>query len=306
MKSLKATKTINDATKETKKRKAGPEGKSVGKPKKFRATDPTQPGPSQPKNSSTSAAGPQVASELQSLPLSSSPTKLRAYFARRLNADISDNIASKAYEDWQTTHPTPTSRMCICDKSATYGTYKKGEMPQIAECVNTECRIRWYHYACLNVSDKGKARFGNLICQNCLNEQYFAEQDKKNGWSVAQLVDTKSPWSKADIEVEMPGLGGHAPVANPYGLGLDIKLGPMYKVSMAKPDTLGTLKAFGYLESRPYLLNEVYTNPNGHAELRITTGMDAEDAGQWLYETYEAEGKYDEMTDIGMEEEDLS
>ncbi|KAH6644760.1 hypothetical protein C7974DRAFT_440300 [Boeremia exigua] len=160
-----------------------------------------------------------------------SPLQVIVYFAKRAaNTEVPDGVATLTYEAFQVTSPVATAKICCCNKPAGHGTSKKKGAPQIAECNNLNCRFRWYHYACLNLSDKGKARFGTLLCQYCRGEEELAEQGKRAGWSMEKLVDFKMPWTKQDIDAEMPGLGGHAPLVHPYGLGISVDNEPEHQI----------------------------------------------------------------------------
>ncbi|KAF9695654.1 hypothetical protein EKO04_006593 [Ascochyta lentis] len=304
---MKPLKEVKDLTKETKKRRIAPTDPQPGKQKMARTAAPRELKPTEPKVHVNPTAGLRFPPESQPVALPSSPPKLVVHFAKRsMCTDAPDGVTTLAYEAFQNDHPAPTSKICACNKPALHKQFKKGELPQIAQCVNRDCRFRWYHYACLNQSEKGKARWGTFMCQHCRNEEEFTAQDKKNGWNMAQQLDfSRMHWTRDDVEAEMPGLGGHAPVANPYGLGLEVDLGSASKTATRSKDRLGELGSFGYTPSRPHMLVEAYTNPDAYTELRAERAG-KEDDDQWQHETHAAEEDYvedEEMLDVEMEEE---
>jgi hypothetical protein len=270
MKPLKSLKKIKDMVKETKKRRAVSVGQQTGKQKDVRtpaskATAPMEPELLQPKVQINITAGLRTTPEPEPTTCAP-PSKLVVHPAKRpTNSDVLDGVEPLMYEAFQNDRPAPTSKICYCYQPASHGTFKKGETPQVARCVNAECRLRWYHYACLNQSEKGKARWGTLLCRHCRNDEYFSGFDKKN---IAKLIDFKAEWSKGDIEAGMSGLGGHAPVTNPYELGVDVNLGNRSETATKKKGTLGGLEKFEYAQSHPYMLEEAYLNPDDYADLR--------------------------------------
>ena len=307
VKPLKSLQKAKGLTKETKKRKtAALLVEQTGKQKKARTSTAKEPALSQLNVRINSVTEVQHLPESEPANRTPSPPKLTVHFAKRpINSEIPDGVATLTYKAFQNMCPASTANICWCNKPAGQSTSKKNEPSQIAQCINTHCRFRWYHYACLNLSDKGKSRWGNLLCQHCRNKQEFAEQDKRNGWSVEQLVDFKMPLTKGDIKAEMSGLGGHVPVANPYGLGVEIDLGPAYRTEPQTKGTIGTLEKFGYAQSHPYMLEEAYINPDAYAELRTELAEDEADGKEWRYQTRAAEDDSadgDEISDVETEE----
>lgn len=261
MKPLKAKKT-NNSTKETKKRKTAPVEQRTGKQQKAHTADPKELKPDKPEPLVNITAGFRYlpASEPTNLPLT-----LTVHFAKRPPVqDTPEGIAPQTHEAFRTMHPEPSSRICWCNEPASYSTTKRPD-PHIAQCTNRDCRFKWYHYACLSQSDKGKARWGNLICQHCRNEEEFAAKNKCKG-NMVQHMDFGKMWTKEGIEVEMPGMGGNVPVVNPYGLGVEICLGSAYTSKAQDRASLGGLGSFGYALSRPCMLEEVYLNTGANGE----------------------------------------
>ncbi|KAJ4991881.1 hypothetical protein SVAN01_02731 [Stagonosporopsis vannaccii] len=247
---------------------------------------------------------PQVP-ELSSAFHPSSPVKLIVNFAKRpMKLTIPDGVATLTYQDFQNISPAPNAKICWCNKPANYSTRKKTDQPHISQCMNLNCRFRWYHYFCLNQSDKGKARYGNLFCQICRNEQEFVVRDKKDGQTVEKLINIKVPWTKNDIEAEMPGLGGHIPMVNPYGLGAEVDLGPTCRIEteVKAVGALGALDRLGYTKSCPLMLEEAYLHPIAYASFPQNEEGDEE----WWYAKRAVDNDYshgEETTHDEIEEE---
>lgn len=198
----------------------------------------------------------------------SSPSKMMIHFAKRpASSEVPAGIAEEEWQAYQRTHPAPSSKICICNKPACHGKFKKGEEPQIAQCVSRDCRFKWFHYACLDISEKGKARWGTLLCSYCRVEQELVERDRKDGWTAEKMTDFPPVWTGEDIEAQLLGLGGVVSQANPYGLGLEIQLGPQYTRQIRETGTLGGLQKLGYSQSRPEMLEEAYLHATAYAEL---------------------------------------
>lgn len=311
MKALKPVQKTKTVPKETKKRKTVAVGQQIGKQKKARIIAPKEsipidrmeiapkdstPTQSQPRT--ISMVGLQYAPKPEPTAQSSLPPELIVHFAKRpRELQVPDGVATPIYEDFQTTHPAPTSKICWCNKPASHGTFKKKEDPQIAQCTNKDCRFRWFHYACLNLSEKAKARFGTLLCSVCRMEQDFAEQDRKNGWSGEKLMDVQPIWTKEDIETQIPGLGGVVPPASPYGLGIEVQLGPMYDAQVKETGTLGGLEKLEYPQSRPEMLEEAYLHAGAYAEVLARRAEE-----EWDDVTYAGEEEYD---DDGLDDEEM-
>ncbi|UPX16436.1 uncharacterized protein EKO05_0006835 [Ascochyta rabiei] len=305
-KPLKRFKKARVLIKETKKRKNAPTDLQTCKQKMVRKTVTGEPNPTGSKPYINSTAGLRFSPEPQLvvLPL---PAKFVVHFAKRpLDTNIPDGVVALAYAAFQNDHPAPMSKICVCNKPASYGLFKKSELSQITQCVNRDCRFRWYHYACLNLSEKGKARWGTFVCQYCRNEEEFAEKDRKNGWNMARQVDFRINWTKDDIEADVPGLGGHGPVANPYGLGVDVDLGPAFETASQTKGVLGDLEPFEYAQSHPHMLVEAYSNPAAYAQLRAECAGDEANDEQWRHETHTTDEDYledEETLDLETEEE---
>jgi hypothetical protein len=109
-------------------------------------------------------------------------------------------------------------------------------------------------------------------------------------------------WTKEDIGEQLPGSGGVITQANPYGLGSDVQLEPMYKRQIKETGTLGGLQKLGYPRSRPEMLEEAYPHAGAYAELLARRAEEDQDV-EWDDGIYGEEGEdagedvYDEETD---------
>lgn len=212
MKPLKPLKKPEDVTKPTKKRKNTPSDKQASKQKKPRITSPKVVKPASSKKCVINVtAGTRILVDTEpEIPPPASP-ELSIHDAKRpVNMEIPDDVDELTWEAFDSTNLAPTSKICICHKPASHVT-RKGEQPQVAKCANRDCRFKWYHYTCLNQSQKMKARRGTFVCQHCQNEDFLAEQDKTNSWST-ETVDFRTDWTQEDIEARLPGTGGHPPL----------------------------------------------------------------------------------------------
>ena len=292
IKPLKSIKQTNGATRKTQKRKTAPADPQTSKQKKMRTMAPEATTRVQPKPQVGPTAGFLFSPETESAIRPVNPPKVTMHFAKRPPIPVPDNIATLAWETFQNAGPAPASKICYCHKSASYGTFKNGVLPQIAQCTNRDCRFQWYHYACLDQSDKGKARWGTLTCTFCRNAGHSAEQNKQNGWSMLQQMGFEMGLTKADVEAQLPGLGGRLPMANPYALDIGSGLASTYgnKVQMS---TLGALEKLGYPESHPGMLEQAYLNPDAYADLRAERAETETGYSFRAYETYIAgSGEY--------------
>jgi hypothetical protein len=318
LKSVQKTKTVPKQTKETKKRKNALVGEQTVKLKKARTiatkismplagmeTAPKQFVLSRPQLGLSSPTRLQRTSQPAPAVRSSSPPKLTVHFAKRpADSQLPDDITEEEWDAFQSARPTPASKICFCNRPACHGKFKKGEDPQIAQCVSKDCRFRWFHYACLDLSEKGKARWGTLLCSVCRIEREYAEQDEKSGWCVEKLIEYQPVWTKERIETHMPGLGGMIPQTNPYGLGLEIQLAPEYQRQINETGTLGGLQKLGYPQPRPEMLEEAYLHAGAYAEL-LARRAEEEQYGEWEDETHtDMEEDHDaEVYDEEMDEE---
>lgn len=102
-------------------------------------------------------------------------------------------------------------------------------------------------------------------------------------------MDFKMPWTKKEIEAEIPGLGGHIAGVHPYGLSLDMDLGPAYPTKAQPTGTLGSLEALGLTQSHPYMLEEAYLHPDVNFDFRQEVLKEEWGGEKWLYEAEVAE-----------------
>jgi hypothetical protein len=264
------TSAASKPTKESKKRKNAPAGEQIMKQKKTRKTETKTSMPpinmdnliqysvpqeillSRPRLCLSSSKRLQQAIKPAPAARAPSPPKLIVHFAKRpAESEVPDSVAGEEWAAFHRTHPTPTSKICYCNKPACHGKFKKGEEPQIVQCVSKDCRFRWFHYACLDLSEKGKARWGMLSCSVCRVGQELVERDRKNGWTADKMTNFPLVWKKGYIEEQLPALGCMVTQANPYGMGLEVQLAPKYERQTKETGTLGGLPKLGYPQSRP-------------------------------------------------------
>jgi hypothetical protein len=305
------TKAAPKSTEESKKRKNAFAGEQKTKQKKTRKTDTKVSLPpvhmdnlaTRPRLGLSSPERLQQVIRLAPTARAASPPKLTVHFAKPpAESELPDNVADEEWAAFRRTHPTPTSKICFCNKPACHGKFKKGEEPQIAQCASKDCRFRWFHYACLDLSEKGKARWGTLLCSICRVEHELAERDRNHGWTAGKMTNFPPLWTKEDIGEQLPGSGGVITQANPYGLGSDVQLEPMYKRQIKETGTLGGLQKLGYPRSRPEMLEEAYPHAGAYAELLARRAEEDQDV-EWDDGIYGEEGEdagedvYDEETD---------
>lgn len=315
------TKAAPKSTKETKKRKNATVGDQTAKHKRMRKTDTKASLP--PVGMDSLHKNPQPQESLPSRPWlglgsperlqrairpapavrASSPPQLTVHFAKRpTETELPDNVEHEEWVTFHRTHPTLVSKICFCNKPASNGKFKKGEMPQIAQCVSKDCRFRWFHYACLDLSEKGKARWGTLLCPVCRVEQELINRDRSNGWVPDKMMDFPPVWMSEDIESQLPGLGGVIFKADPYRLGSEVQLEPKCERQSKETGTLGGLQELGYPQSRPEMLEEAYMHAGAYAEL-LARRSEENESIEWEGEAYEEEEEqdvYNEETEEGM------
>lgn len=215
------------------------------------------------------------------------------YYARRpVTMSVPAGIAEEAYQDFLSMRPPDTAKICFCVRPANWfvsnenkksksKAEKSGEV-QIAQCTNSDCRFQWYHYACLDRSDKGKARWGTLLCEHCRIEREFVDQAKAQEQVTGKPKDHKLQLTKHDIEAALPGLNDQIPGPNPYGLGLEIDVSVAHPPMTRKQGTLGALEHFKYAQSHPYMMEEAYLNSEIYVDLKNRAlAMQAEDDEYW-------------------------
>ncbi|KAF1980244.1 hypothetical protein BU23DRAFT_625395 [Bimuria novae-zelandiae CBS 107.79] len=101
--------------------------------------------------------------------------------------------------------PRPNQLICSCKKPAKTGTTR------VVQCRNPNCFIGWYHYACLNLSEKGCARFGTLLCELCTGEQHWRK--KADGTPDLSIL-----FSKEELLQGVYGILEGVGAKDPYGL----------------------------------------------------------------------------------------
>jgi hypothetical protein len=182
------------------------------------------------------------------------------FFAKRIPIAAPDTISEHIYAKYQTRQPSAKEIICSCSKPA------RTNDVMIAQCFNADCVIGWYHYACLDKSEKISCRHGRWTCQHCKNETHFKDLEKQNGWSVEKMLksEVKLPFTGQEILAAMPNLGGGIGIVNPYGFGVAQE----QDVAMftPKPDVLGSLAFFGYAESSPHAVKTAYAAPRAYVD----------------------------------------
>jgi hypothetical protein len=121
----------------------------------------------------------------------------------------------------ETLIPSPSSKICTCNLPSHQPSQKKkpNETIQISQCKNSNCRYIWYHYHCLDKSEKIKSRHGSFLCRWCRNEVVFCGLDREEKGEGEGKGEKRWRWSREEIEERFPGLGGVEGIVRPYGLG---------------------------------------------------------------------------------------
>ncbi|KAH8731684.1 hypothetical protein GQ44DRAFT_755752 [Phaeosphaeriaceae sp. PMI808] len=184
--------------------------------------------------------------------------------------DVPNIIDLETYLDYKNCAPSPKQIICSCRKPA------RTREVRIAQCRGRECRIGWYHHACLDKRTKINVFWHKFKCESCKDDEFYQYLRETNGWTAEEQMKqaARLPFNGQDIVNAMPGLGGQIASANPYGLGLvQVRDTP----EPERPQgTLGSLAFMGYAESRPFLVNEAYTNPRSTIDM-LDTEADEED-----------------------------
>ncbi|KAF1844194.1 uncharacterized protein K460DRAFT_419139 [Cucurbitaria berberidis CBS 394.84] len=263
-----------------------------------------------PKKKKKSPTRPKTGAAIKPLPKNKTERPQPIFsplFAKRLPTkleDIPDTVSEDTFKAYQTRLPEPNDLICSCQKPARTLEVK------IAQCAGNECIVGWYHYMCLEKREKLKANFGTMVCQHCIVDKQFADQDQKNGWSVDKMVqaETQVSFTSKELLGAFPEIGGVMGVKNPYGLAVataEDEAGLLDSAaSMSAPENhgvLGSLACFGYADSRPHVVTEAYTNAQAYV-------YDAEDYDVYYDEEetfYEDENMYyDEETMEDKDEDD--
>lgn len=132
----------------------------------------------------------------------------------------------------------------------------------------------------------------------CKNDQEFKDKDKEMGWTAEKIVEAemKMPYEAEDILANLPGVGGVQGFANPYGLGVQEE-----HVVQRKEDkgALGELGFFGYVQSMPGVIEEVYMHP-GKAGNRRAVEVEMQ---QEMTEDKDKDSEYSEDCEDGLGED---
>ncbi|KAI4623299.1 hypothetical protein J4E83_004692 [Alternaria metachromatica] len=180
-------------------------------------------------------------------------------------------VTKEAFEAHLQHLPAKTDLICSCRKPA-----RTNEV-QITQCMNKDCRVRWYHKDCLDRIGKLKARHGTYFCEQCQNEKYYADLSQANGWSTKKLVQNEigMPFTGQEVAGTFGNTGDFQAMENPYGFGtsassaLSPSAEPFVPNSAAALSRLamGSEPSLGLATSRPYFVNEAYTRGQEHARI---------------------------------------
>ncbi|KAI4701903.1 hypothetical protein J4E89_010422 [Alternaria sp. Ai002NY15] len=180
-------------------------------------------------------------------------------------------VTKEAFETHLQHLPAKTDLICSCRKPA-----RTNEV-QITQCMNKDCRVRWYHKNCLDRIGKLKARHGTYFCEQCQNEKYYADLSQANGWSTKKLVQNEigMPFTGPEVAGTFGNTGDFQATENPYGFGMSTSSAlspsadPFVPNSVAALSRLavGSEPSLGLATSRPYFVNEAYTRGQEHARI---------------------------------------
>jgi hypothetical protein len=188
--------------------------------------------------------------------------------------DVPSGVTPEAWEDHLNRIPEKHKKICSCRQAAqTYDV-------QLTQCANPTCTIGWFHKECLDKSGKIKARWGTYVCETCRNDEHFAELAQKNGRTTKKLVERELalPFTAEQMAGSLRNMGGFEASRKPYGLGTTTtRLSPMAACFTPSAATatgakrlaqlaVGSAPSLGLATSRPYFVNEAYTNAKEHAE----------------------------------------
>ncbi|KAI4643768.1 hypothetical protein J4E93_006781 [Alternaria ventricosa] len=188
------------------------------------------------------------------------------------NNTVPFGITKEAFETHLQHLPAKTDLICSCRKPA-----RTNEV-QITQCMNKDCRVRWYHKDCLDRVGKLKARHGTYFCEQCQNEKYYADLSQANGWSTKKLVQNEigMPFTGQEVAGTFGNTGDFQAAANSYGLATS---SPTNMLSaLADPFTptsavglsrlaVGSEPSLGLATSRPYFVNKAYTQGQENARI---------------------------------------
>ncbi|KAF1954728.1 hypothetical protein CC80DRAFT_114515 [Byssothecium circinans] len=113
--------------------------------------------------------------------------------------------------------PAANDRICTCREPA------QTNFVKIVECYNPNCKIQWYHYGCLDKTNKlssNNRREPTWICEQCRAEVKLVEMFGKNNMveDWGRVTDIRSPWSAKELSsAAYYGFGGPCK-QDPYGL----------------------------------------------------------------------------------------
>ncbi|KAF2864913.1 hypothetical protein BDV95DRAFT_613073 [Massariosphaeria phaeospora] len=106
--------------------------------------------------------------------------------------------------------PSAATRICSCRKPA------RTFHVRLHQCNNGACPVDWWHYACLDKSNKLSARSPKWICGVCKASAFFEARDRP----AAARFETPEGMAEVVSAMKMPGFGRG--VQDPYGLaGMD-------------------------------------------------------------------------------------
>jgi hypothetical protein len=205
-----------------------------------------------------------------------------------------DDVTEEAYLDHLNRVPEKHDIICTCRKAAqTYDV-------QLTQCANPSCNISWVHKECLDKSGKLKARFGTYMCDVCCAEESYRDHARKNGHTTKKLVrnEMAMPFTGEQVVGVLGNMGGFTASADPYGMASSpltlLPAAPILKPTGAAALAqlaVGSAPSLSLTTSRPYFVNEAYTNAEANK---------AEADEEWEYA--QPHGGYD----VGSEEWDES
>lgn len=186
-------------------------------------------------------------------------------------------VAQAAFEAHYQHTPSKSDLICSCRKPA-----RTNEV-LITQCVNKNCKVRWYHKDCLSTRGKLQARHGTYLCEQCQNEKHYTDLSRANGWTTKKLVQDEigMPFTGQEMAGTLGNTGNFRAITNPYGLATTTATASATTLSpFAKPFTPGGMTAtgaaalgrlavgsepcLGLETSRPYFVTKAYTRGGEH------------------------------------------
>jgi hypothetical protein len=200
-------------------------------------------------------------------------------------------VTQAAFETYNKHLPVKSDLICSCHKPA-----RTNEVP-ITQCVNKGCKVGWYHKDCLSTRGKLQARHGTYLCEQCQNENYYAELSRTNGWSGKGLVQNEvaMPFTGHEMAGILGNTGNFQAVANPYGLAMSATsnaLSPFAQpfipgitaatdAAVSSRLAVGSEPSLGLETSRPYFVTEAYTRADEYQHVADEAWENAQMCGRY-------------------------